>query len=333
MSIQERAGLIITPEIFDTLMPLHMRIDAEGMIVHLAPTLAKLCPNEDVVGRSLFEVMELRTSRGIKKFEDLCNSQNCRLKMRFRQGHEFELKAVLVQLPDHGAIINTSLGIAMRDIVRTHELTAADFAPTDSTVDMLYLIEANSTAWDESRRLTRRLQGAKIAAEEQAFSDTLTGLRNRRAMDHLIGRMIENEAKFSVMNLDLDFFKQVNDTLGHAAGDHVLQQVAKILSEETRSGDVVARVGGDEFVLAFNRCTSENVLDRIASRIITRLEQPIPFQNEVCNISASAGTTLSTYYDKPDLDQMLADADKALYASKRNGRACHSLFSPNETAH
>lgn len=329
MTFHEKGQLILSDQVLDALMPLHLRVDSAGIIRHFAPTLRKLCEMPEVIGKPLLDVLDIRTSRQITEFADLCDVRSARLKLNFIQGSGYALKGLFVPLPDQGAIVNLSLGISMRDIVRDHGLSAADFAPTDSTVDMLYLIEANTTAWDETKRLTERLQGAKIAAEEQAFSDTLTGLKNRRAMDHFVRRFLDKAVPFGLMNLDLDYFKQVNDTLGHAAGDHVLQKVSEVLISETRDGDVVARVGGDEFVLAFRNCVDPKIIEKIALRIITMLEVPILFEGNICNVSASAGTTLSTHYEKPDLDVMLAHADAALYESKRKGRACHTMFMPD----
>lgn len=132
------------------------------------------------------------------------------------------------------------------------------------------------------------------------------------------------------MHVDLDFFKAINDTLGHPAGDHVLQQVARILVDETRDQDTVARVGGDEFVLVLEGIGDAERLDRIARRIISRLEEPIPFEGQACRISGSIGTSLSTLYPTPDPDQMMTDADLALYTSKRQGRAQHTIHDPGQ---
>ena len=151
-----------------------------------------------------------------------------------------------------------------------YALVSSDFAATDLAIEMLYLVEAKSAAMEASRKLNLRLQGAMIAAEEQAFTDTLTGLKNRRAMDHVLARLIEAGREFALMHIDLDFFKAVNDTLGHAAGDHVLQNVARIMVEETRSDDTVARVGGDEFVILFDGLTDRETLVRVAERIIQK---------------------------------------------------------------
>ncbi|WP_316247437.1 GGDEF domain-containing protein [Roseobacter fucihabitans] len=215
----------------------------------------------------------------------------------------------------------------MIDAVQYYRLSAADFAPTDLTIEMLYLVEAKSLAMDASRQLNHRLQGARDAAEKQALTDTLTGLKNRRAMDQVVSELIENRESFALMHVDLDFFKAVNDTMGHAAGDHVLQVVASIMLNETRKRDCVARIGGDEFVIVLRDLKNPNTIDQIAMRIINKLSEPILYAGELCNVSASAGTALSSLYDFPDADQMLGDADAALYESKRQGRARHTFHS------
>ncbi len=94
-----------------------------------------------------------------------------------------------------------------------------------------------------------------------------------------------------------------------------------ILVEETRVGDTIVRAGGDEFVLIFHDLTSTDALSAIANRLLARLEQPILFGDAPCRISASIGITVSDDYAAPDVQQMLSDADKALYASKNAGRA------------
>ncbi len=121
-------------------------------------------------------------------------------------------------------------------------------------------------------------------------------------------------------NERLDFFKSINDTLGHAAGDHVLAETANILREETRKFDTVARVGGDEFVMILRGGNDADRVARIGARIISELERPILFEGQPCRISGSIGATLSDTYAVPDADRMHADADEALYAAKQAGR-------------
>ncbi|NNK78062.1 MAG: diguanylate cyclase [Litoreibacter sp.] len=317
----------------DALMPLHLSVDPSGVITHVGPTMQKLHPEGALSGMRFMDVFELRRPVNAPDFCALWRRGSCGVKIRFRDGERFGLKGLFTRLSggSHG-LINLSLGISVLDAVRCHNLVAADFAPSDPTVDMLYLIEAKTAALDESKRLNQRLQGAKVAAEEQAFSDTLTGLKNRRALDHLMTRMARSSTPFGLMTLDLDYFKQVNDTFGHAAGDYVLQRVAEILVSETRSGDMVARVGGDEFILAFQECVDPRILNSIASRIISRLEQPIDYDGQSCRISASIGITLSSFYADPVPEQMLGDADVALYWSKHKGRACHTIFDPGTSS-
>ncbi len=321
--------------LLDMLCPMSMVLDAEGYIVHAGPTLHRLRPDEDMTGRRFGEMFTLRRPRNDGTMRALRALAGSRLHLQTCDAARTALKGVLVALPESGefgpaggAIVNLSFGISILDAVRDYALSGADFAATDLTIEMLYLVEAKTAAMKASRMLNMRLQGAKIAAEEQAFTDTLTGLKNRRALDHVLGRMIATDQDFVLMNLDLDFFKAVNDTMGHAAGDHVLQEVARLLLLETRAGDLVARVGGDEFVLVFSQITDAARGHDIASRMIARLEQPISFKGQECRISASAGSVISCNYATPDLAQMMEDADFALYTAKRRGRGRHVGYVP-----
>jgi diguanylate cyclase (GGDEF)-like protein len=228
--------------------------------------------------------------------------------------------------------VNLSFGISIVDAVREYKLTAADFAATDLTVEMLYLVEAKSAAMDASKQLNQRLQLARDAAEQQALTDTLTGLKNRRAMDQELADVISQRTPFAMMHADLDYFKAVNDTLGHAAGDFVLQQVAEIMKNETRDADIVARVGGDEFVLLVKGTEDRFLLERIAQRIIKQLQVPMDFEGDSCRISGSIGIVVASDYIAPTADQMLVDADAALYAAKNAGRGQHLFFAPHMRA-
>ncbi|MHC0054429.1 GGDEF domain-containing protein [Actibacterium sp. D379-3] len=304
------------------LMPMHVWLTPCGRIRRTGPTLQKLRPRVLLTGRPFLDVFELRRPRSARSIEGLMRAGEARLQLAFRQPPCTSLKGLIIGLDDeNGALINLSFGISVVEAVADYGLTVGDFAATDLTVEMLYLVEAKSAVMEESRKLNQRLQGARIAAEEQAFTDTLTGLKNRRALDHVMGRLIDGGQSFGLMHVDLDFFKSVNDTYGHAAGDHVLQQVARVLVEESRRNDTAVRVGGDEFVLIFEGPMDMARLNAAARRIIARLEEPIMFEGKPCRISASIGTTLSTYYSPPDPETMLHDADMALYASKRAGRS------------
>lgn len=312
-------------DVLDVVCPMHVILDDSGHIQHVGPTLQKLRSDAPFPSQRFLEVFELSRPRAVTSMEGLLKCAGIKMHLKLRDSPRTSLKGVLVPISG-GAILNLSFGISILDGVRDYALTSADFAATDLTIEMLYLVEAKSAAMQASRKLNTRLQSAMIAAEEQAFTDTLTGLKNRRAMDHILGRLLESKQEFALMHLDLDFFKAVNDTKGHAAGDHVLQKVARIMLEETRENDTVARVGGDEFVLLISDLVDRKKLESIATRLIKKLEVPIPFQKEVCNISASIGIVLSPDYSIPTAEQLMADADTALYASKHKGRACHTFF-------
>lgn len=319
----------LNSQALDHLMPMHIWINHTGHVVRTGRTLRKLCAPIDPVGMRVLELLEVRRPKQVKAVSELTELAGRRLSLVIREAPELPLKGVVVPLQGgEGAVLDLSVGISLSQAVRRFDLTLADFAPTDLAVEMLYLIEAKSAALQESRNLNDRLESAKSQAEERAQTDVLTGLKNRRAMDHALDGLTCPPAAepFGVMHIDLDFFKAVNDSLGHAAGDLVLTEVARVLNDETRKDDIVSRVGGDEFVLILRDCDDPDLMRRIAERVIARLEEPVLFEGKPCCISASIGITSSNLYPKPEADQMLSDADEATYASKRGGRAQVTLF-------
>lgn len=326
-------GLSLDTEAMGQLMPMHLVVSPTGHIRSAGPTMAKICRTTNLIGSRFLELFELRRPRAIAAIGDLMRGGSSRMTLALRLPPKTSFKGIAVPLvAGQGMLVNLSFGIALADAVRDHHLSDADFASTDLTVEMLYVIEAKTVVLNELHRLNGRLNGARKEAEALALTDAVTGLCNRRAMGMALDRMVKSKAPFSVMNMDLDFFKQVNDTLGHAAGDFVLDQVARILCAETRGSDTVARVGGDEFVLLFPELTEPTKLKALALRILARLEVPMDFEGSLARISASIGTTISTQYDQPAPEQMLADADRALYESKRCGRRQVTAFTPDLNA-
>ncbi len=315
-------------DVLDVLCPMHLVLAPTGHILHAGPTIQKLRPETPLTGQRFLEAFVVKRPRTIRSMDDLRRATDIKLHLEFHDVPRTALKGVLVPKPDGRMIVNLSFGISILDGVRDYSLTNADFAATDLAIEMLYLMEAKSAAMEASRRLNLRLQGAKIAAEEQAFTDTLTGLKNRRALNTVLERLVAAREAFAVMHIDLDYFKAVNDTLGHAAGDHVLQVVARAMVEETRRTDMVARVGGDEFTVVLPDVDSDEILRRIGRRIINRLEEPILFEGQTCAISASIGTVWIQGGERLSLEGILADADLALYASKHAGRACQTFYTP-----
>ncbi len=320
-SINDLASLL------ETFCPMFMMVGRDGVITHVGPTLQKLRPDQQIVGQKFPSFFDMMRPGSDISFSELIEQPTTKLQLRLRDAPQTVLKGIVAPLNDReGAVVNLSFGISILDAVQDYALTSADFSGTDFAIELLYLVEAKSAAMEASRSLNLRLQGAIQDAEEQASTDVLTGLKNRRAMQHRLEHLITRKSPFALMHLDLDFFKSVNDRLGHAAGDHVLKEAAKIMLEETRTEDVVARIGGDEFVIIFKNLQDKGTLDRIALRLIKRLQEPIPFEGDYCNVSASVGTALSSQIPKLNVAEMLHASDLALYGAKRGGRANHQFY-------
>ena len=168
-----------------------------------------------------------------------------------------------------------------------------------------------------------------------AFYDPLTQLPNRRLLNDRLKHSIDITRRagnrMAVMMLDLDKFKPVNDSLGHAAGDELLRQVATRLKACLRESDTVARLGGDEFVVVLENIRSTKDVEKLANSIIETLNFPflLTLNNEV-HIGASIGITFYPQHSD-DCDMLIDKADVALYQAKKNGRGCFAYFSENVT--
>ncbi len=322
--------------ILDVLCPMHVLLDATGHIVQAGPTTRKVHPSGKLTGARFLEVFELKRPRVVSTMRELCTMAGDKLHLQLRHPPRTDLKGVLVPLgerpvfgPAGGALINLSFGISVLDAVQDFSLSSADFAMTDLAVEMMYLVEAKSAAMEASRSLNLRLQGAKAAAEEQAFTDSLTGLGNRRALERELNELIASKQDFALMHLDLDYFKNINDNLGHAIGDMVLQHAARSMASEVRKDDSVIRAGGDEFILILKRVPGPRQAADVADRLLSRLRKPVALNGQICTISASIGAALSHDYPQPVIEQMMEDADVALYEAKARGRGQHVTYDPS----
>ncbi len=177
-------------------------------------------------------------------------------------------------------------------------------------------------------RETVRLIRAGIHAEQTirqlSLRDPLTGLANRRFLNenekHLIAGARRSGKQMAVLAVDLDDFKAVNDRYGHAAGDAVLLTAAQRMKQLLRESDVIARFGGDEFVIVLAQVDSAEAAREAASRVVNSLCQPIPLASGgTARIGASVGIALCCE-DGETLDTLLKKADAALYAAKRDGK-------------
>ena len=158
--------------------------------------------------------------------------------------------------------------------------------------------------------------------EYQANYDALTGLPNRNLLHDRLKQSVYAQRfvrSIGVVFLDIDHFKFVNDSLGHNAGDKLLQKVADRLLGAVRDGDTVARLGGDEFILVLNDQTGQEVIYRAMQRIINKIAEPIEIDGQELLVTASAGISLYPQ-DGPDVETLLKNADAAMYRAKDKGR-------------
>lgn len=172
-------------------------------------------------------------------------------------------------------------------------------------------------------RNVTELHVARLQLEAVAHYDTLTGLANRNLLDNLLERSIRtarrNRKRLAVMFIDLDRFKEVNDTLGHAAGDELLQQAARRLQAALRDSDILARMGGDEFVVVLDELDNTDDASAVACKLMDGICSPFHIHDTEVLLSCSIG--ISIYPDDAETaTQLLGYADTAMYQAKQGGR-------------
>ena len=172
--------------------------------------------------------------------------------------------------------------------------------------------------------------GRAAIVQAPPATDSLTGLPTRVFFEEQLAaaaaKADATSARLALLFIDLDGFKPVNDTNGHAVGDRVLEQVGARLKATSRGKDVVARVGGDEFLLLLRNVASQEAVAQVATRLIASLSQPYSVEGREVGISASVG--IAGYPDGCSHPKLIARADAAMYASKRSGGSTHTFYSP-----
>jgi diguanylate cyclase (GGDEF)-like protein/PAS domain S-box-containing protein len=181
----------------------------------------------------------------------------------------------------------------------------------DGLVQGIYVLSTDATSAREYERQLHAL----------AHSDHLTGLPNRRSFEERLAQAIARSRRsamaMALVYLDVDHFKQINDSLGHASGDAVLRELAKRLSATVRSTDTVARLAGDEFVIVLEQVGSARECGRIADKLLEMVRADFLVDGQPRQVSASIGIAWSAHPEQAALAQA---ADEALYQSKREGR-------------
>lgn len=229
--------------------------------------------------------------------------------------------------PDRGARQSISSGPAWRG--ETHVRL--------SSGELLDVLEAVYPLHDKAGILTHLIHLVQdISAQKQlellsalAFYDGLTGLPNRNLLNDRLTRVIAGARRhygaFALLYIDVDHFKEINDTQGHDAGDELLRQLAARLSQSLRAADTVGRWGGDEFVAMLDGVASPQAATRIIRKLLSICSEPYDLGSGVCPVTLSIGASLFPR-DGYDIPTLLKRADEAMYAVKKRGRNGYHLL-------
>ncbi len=162
-----------------------------------------------------------------------------------------------------------------------------------------------------------------------ALHDSLTNLPNRCLFEKLCNMALRsakrNGYQQSILFVDIDYFKLVNDTYGHKAGDTLLVTIGERMNSCTREADIVARIGGDEFIIHLSGECNENYAGKVATKIINELSQPIDLGDGIATIGASIGITIYPN-DADNVAELIKNADSAMYVAKNSGKNCYRMY-------
>ncbi|TNC94767.1 MAG: diguanylate cyclase with PAS/PAC sensor [Gallionellaceae bacterium] len=252
--------------------------------------------------------------------------------------HEILGKSIRKLMPTlkhaaHGTDPNLDIASDLRHILgmHGHEVTAVrkngDSFPIEISVSEM-TISGHQFFVGIVRDVTERKQ-AEEKISHLAHHDSLTDLPNRTLfltiLKHSVLTAQRNKQHMSVLFLDLDGFKKINDTLGHDIGDLLLQEVAKRLQETIRASDSVARVGGDEFIFVLNDTKTDDNAALVAKKLIDILAKPFALKSHQCHIGGSIG--IATFPDcAVTPEQLVKQADEAMYESKHSGRNTYRFY-------
>jgi len=242
------------------------------------------------------------------------------LLMRFQDHHDPQVMGA-TQLPEYQLQLYVNRTIPALPSLSQHSSWFSFLI--GALGSMLILVAGGSVLYLQS------LRQSKALLWKRANFDALTDLPNRDMFrDRLMQEIKKSDRTtlpLALLFIDLDQFKEVNDTLGHDMGDILLQEAAQRILHCVRESDTVARLGGDEFTVVLPQLADTSHSEDIAQKIIIRLAEPFHLKNEIVHISASLGITLYPS-DATDIDNMMKNADQAMYVAKGNGRNRFSYF-------
>ena len=199
------------------------------------------------------------------------------------------------------------------------------------TLVVILAVTLLNRSWRNRAATQRQWLDHQRKLSRLARRDTLTGLPNRvhlqKLLPRLLARAVRDGTRLALLNLDLDHFKHVNDSLGHGIGDRLLTSVARRLRASVAGNDIVVRMGGDEFVIVATLLPDAMVVDSIAERIRRALAVPLDIEGVTLSVTPSIGISVFPE-DGDDAEQLLKHADIALYTAKDRGRGNHQFYTP-----
>ena len=244
---------------------------------------------------------------------------------------------VSVRMPMKSSAIPSSFSMLNIDVAVTNwnaRILKAMIPPALATLVFLSIFGGFIYQSKKSEKLLAHLYSSTSKLSEIANNDALTGLPNRRLLEDRMSQAFKfaqrGESKVAVFFLDLDYFKQVNDTHGHEAGDQLLRLVATRLSNLLRVDDSIARIGGDEFVILLPNIENENQTIVAAEKIINALAEPFSLlglatPSQIVQIGVSVGIAIYPDHGEAPND-LISHADIAMYSAKRKGRNCYAIY-------
>ena len=221
-------------------------------------------------------------------------------------------------------------GVQGELVVANRQSQAGPF--DDDELQLLETLANHASVALENARLVVNLEQSLHRLEHQATHDALTGLANRSLLMERAGRTVSrarwDRGLFAILVLDLDGFKTINDSLGHAAGDRLLVVVGERIKECIRGGDTAARLGGDEFVILLDPVAGEQeAAAAVAGRVIEALREPVELEGREVVVLGSVG--LAVWNGTDDAEALLRNADAAMYVAKWGGKGRYAVFEPH----
>jgi diguanylate cyclase (GGDEF)-like protein len=208
----------------------------------------------------------------------------------------------------------------------------ADEAVAQAIQNLADVLSSSSEVSEDARAALETLRGAWVSAQRGAGTDVLTDLPNRAQFERALGTAMRDTNRVVLMFLDLDGFKTVNDQMGHRAGDLLLRAVARRVQSSVRDGDLVARHGGDEFVVLLREPAAAELAPLLAQRIVENVSTAYSLEGTTFQLSVSVGVAVYPDHAR-DADTLLERADVAMYRAKRRGGGGHAIYEESFERH